>query len=193
MQTKDKILEAALALYNSNGVNNITTRHIAASINISAGNLHYHFKHTDDIIQALYDRLSGEFDGIISRIQQANIENLESLSAFAYESFELVYKYRFIFLGFVDIGARIPSIKAAYQQLMRKRKREFKGVFRLLVSNGTFRDDIPDTVWTALVTQIFIVADFWLSNNELTLQLEGKKAINHYTKVFEAMFFPYMR
>lgn len=44
----------------------------------------------------------------------------------------------------------------------------------------------------SLVTQIFIVADFWLSNNELTLRLKGGRAIRHYEQVFFHMFYPYL-
>ena len=192
MQTKDRILEAALSLYNEKGVNTITTRHIAASIGISAGNLHYHFKHTDDIIKALYDQLSREFDQLVSELEKLEVTDLSSLSGFAEKSFGVVYKHRFFFLNFVEIAARIPGIKKAYQQLTNKRNKEFTAIFRKLVKNGTFRKDIPESVWAALNTQIFIVGDFWLSNNELTHQFKEKKAAKEYAKIFGAMFYPYL-
>ncbi|RFS24745.1 TetR/AcrR family transcriptional regulator [Chitinophaga silvatica] len=193
MQTKEKILEAALSLYNEKGVNTITTRHIAASINISAGNLHYHFKHTDDIIQSLYNQLAGEFDEQVSEMESARVTDLSAIVGFAEKSFSIVYKYRFFFLNFVEIGNRIPAIKKAYQQLTARRKKEFTGVFQLLIRNGIFRSDIPENIWSALLTQIFIVGDFWLSNNELTNQFQGKKAAKEYGKIFEAMFYPYLK
>ena len=55
-----------------------------------------------------------------------------------------------------------------------------------------FRTDLPAEVWEALVTQVFIIGDFWLSNNELTLQLEGNKALQHYGDIFTKMFYPYL-
>lgn len=58
--------------------------------------------------------------------------------------------------------------------------------------DGIFRNDLPAGVWEALVTQVFIVADFWLLNNALTLQLKGNKAIGHYSRVFPALFYPYL-
>lgn len=192
MQTKDRILEAALRLYNEGGVNVVTTRHIAASLQMSPGNLHYHFKHTDDIIKTLYDALSAEFDQLSLQAQQLVIVNLQSISIFTGKSLEVFYKYRFIFLGFVDIAIRIPAIKKDYEQLNLRRQKEFKLIFKNLVKSGVFRSDIPDAVWSALVTQIFIVGDFWLSNNELTKQLRGHAAIRHYKKLFDAMFFPYL-
>lgn len=192
MDTKEKILQAALKLYNTEGITVITSRHIAASMNISHGNLHYHFKHTDEIIQSLYDRLAAEFDGIILQMDEDRALNMEAFDRFSTRSLEIMYKYRFIFLHFVEIGRRIPAVREDYFRLTKRRAREFKTIFKQLVKNGVFRRDLPDKIWAALVTQIFIMGDFWLSNNELTGRLEEKEAVAHYRKIFRMMFLPYL-
>lgn len=192
MDTKEKILQAALQLYNTKGISTITSRHIAASLQMSHGNLHYHFKQTDEIIKTLYDQLSAGFDQIILQVEETDIANVDTIDKFTTRSLELMYQYRFIFLHFVEIGDRIPAIKKDYAQLTKRRTKEFKLIFKQLVNNGTFRADLPDNVWSALVTQIFIVGDFWLSNNELTNQLRDKEAITHYRKIFKMMFLPYL-
>jgi AcrR family transcriptional regulator len=191
MDTRARILKTALGLYNEKGIE-ATTRHIAADMGISAGNLHYHFKHTDDIIIALWDQLTTEFDQLVSRLDHTAEINLDSLQSFYYRSFQTLYKYRFIFLHFVAIGIRIPAIRAHYRSLTQRREKEFKELFHILIRNGIFRNDIPEAVWTALVRQIFIVGDFWLSNNELTSRLRGKAAAMAFTKQIESMFFPYL-
>jgi AcrR family transcriptional regulator len=192
MDTKERILQTALELYNTQGVNVITSRHIAAKMGISGGNLHYHFKHTDEIITILYGRLSAAFDKIMSSFGSPDTVSLDILKQLTKESFELVYQYRFIFLHFVEIGMRIPAIEKDYRALTQRRKNEFLSIFEQLKAAGVFRTDLPATVWETLVTQIFIVADFWLSNNELTLKLKGGKAIAHYGQVFSNMFYPYL-
>ncbi len=192
MDTKSLILKTALELYNSQGVNAVTSRHIAADMGISAGNLHYHFKHTDDIIQALYDRLSTEFDALISELGSLSPLTLETFVGYSVRSFELGYKYRFIFLHFVEISLRIPAIRKHYHALVQRREREFLAIFQQLQDGGVFRKDIPKRVLEGLVTQLFIVADFWQSNNELTLRLKGAKAVKHYSAIFADMFYPYL-
>ncbi|CAL1519653.1 TetR/AcrR family transcriptional regulator [Chitinophaga sp. MM2321] len=192
MNTKERILITALKLYNSQGVNTITSRHIAAEMGISPGNLHYHFKHTDEIIQTLYDRLSLDFDAIILSMESPGHIDITVIKDLTRRSFELVYTYRFIFLHFVEIGLRIPAVKKDYYALTQRREQQFLAFFEKLKSDGVFRRDIPATVLQALVTQIFIIGDFWLSNNELTLKLKGSKAVAHYSNILFNLFYPYL-
>ncbi len=192
MTTKDRILDTALELYNHQGISAVTSRHIAAAMGISAGNLHYHFKHTDEIIIALYERLSGESSLLIAAMGGSVMNGVDGLRSFTYQAFDMVYRYRFVFLHAVEICLRIPALKKDYQQLIRRRTKEFMDIFRQLVSAGVFRPDIPEKVWNALVTQAFIVFDFWLSNNEIMNNYKGKKAVSHYSEIFLTMFYPYM-
>jgi AcrR family transcriptional regulator len=192
MDTKERILRTALKLYNSQGVHAITSRHIATDLGISPGNLHYHFKHTDEIIKTLYDRLSIEFDAIISGFEFRDQVNVTTMKELTRQSFELVYEYRFIFLHFVEIGLRIPAVKKDYYALTQRREQQFLSIFERLKKEGIFRNDVPLVVLQALVTQIFIIGDFWLSNNELTLKLKGSKAIDHYSNILFNLFYPYL-
>jgi AcrR family transcriptional regulator len=192
MQTKEKILATALALYNDRGINVITSRHIAAGMGISPGNLHYHFKHTDDIIKGLYDILANEFEQLMVQAQQTSIVHFDALKVFSVYSVTIAYNYRFFFLNFVDIVNRIPFIKQHYKQIVIRRKKEFKKVFTKLTEAGVFRSDIPESIWDALVIQIFIVADHWLAENEGTRQLKGNQAIKYYANILDALFYPYL-
>jgi AcrR family transcriptional regulator len=65
MNTKEKILSKALELFNEKGYNTITTRSIAAELGISAGNLHYHFKHSEDILKILFSEMTQKMDGLM--------------------------------------------------------------------------------------------------------------------------------
>lgn len=192
MDTKSIILKTALELYNTQGVHAITSRHIAAKMGISPGNLHYHFKQTDEIIKTLYGQLAADFDAIISGMESSGNMELEVFYDSTVRSFELVYKYRFIFLHFVEISMRIPSIRKDYYALTQRRTKEFLTIFEQFKATGIFRKDLPENLWEGLIQQIFIMGDFWLSNNELTLRLKGSNAVKHYARLFFRMFYPYL-
>ena len=55
-KTRDRIIEASLALFNAQGERTVTTNHIAAHLGITTGNLNYHFANKHAIVAELFGR-----------------------------------------------------------------------------------------------------------------------------------------
>ncbi|MEF9476431.1 TetR/AcrR family transcriptional regulator [Chryseobacterium sp. 1B4] len=181
MKTKDKILSKALELFNDKGYNNITTRHIAAELNISAGNLHYHFRHSEDIIKILFSELTLKMDELLNHMKEKEHKTLEDLYQFTFSTCEIFYSYRFIFINFIDILNQIPEIESRYEGINFSRKEEFQLIFSDLQRSRIFQKDVPLFIVDCLTEQIFIIADNWLTHNRLILKLSPEEAIQHYT------------
>ena len=62
VKKKKLILEAARTLFNERGYSQVTIRMIAVKLNMSSGNLNYHYKKREDIFEALYFEMVSEFD-----------------------------------------------------------------------------------------------------------------------------------
>ena len=60
MKTRDRILHVSLLLFNEEGEAPQTAVDISNALDISPGNLYYHFKGKDAIIHALFDRFEDE-------------------------------------------------------------------------------------------------------------------------------------
>jgi len=190
MKTKDKILSKALELFNDKGYNNITTRHIAAELNISAGNLHYHFRHSEDIIKILFSELTLKMDELLNHMKKKEHKTLEDLYQFTFSTCEIFYAYRFIFISFIDILNQIPEIESRYEDINFSRKEEFQLIFSDLQKSHIFQKDVPRFIVDCLTEQIFIIADNWLTHNRLILKLSPKEAIQHYTLLQMNLFYP---
>lgn len=192
MGTKEKILAKALELYNEKGYNTITTRHIAAELSISPGNLHYHFKHSEDIIKILFSELIVKMDELLNEMKKKENKILKDLYDFTFSTCEIFYSYRFIFVNFVDILNNIPEIESQYEGINFSRKEEFHLIFSDLQKNNIFRKNVPEFITDCLTEQIFIIADNWLTHNRLISKFDKEKAIHHYTLLQMNLFYPFL-
>ena len=64
--TRDRILDTSLLMFNARGEPNVTTNHIADELEISPGNLYYHFRNKDDIIEQLFAGYEARMDAALS-------------------------------------------------------------------------------------------------------------------------------
>ena len=190
MSTKEKILAKALELFNEKGYNNITTRHIAAELSISPGNLHYHFKHSEDIIKILFAELTLKMDELLNKMKKKENKTLADLYILTSSTCDIFYHYRFIFINLVDVLKKIPEVEKVYEGINFSRKEEFQFIFSDLQKNNVFQKDIPDFIINSLTEQIFIIADNWLTHNRLISKLSKKAAIKSYTILLMNLFYP---
>jgi Transcriptional regulator len=91
MKTKERILQTSIDLFNRSGVVAITTNHIAKAMNISPGNLYFHYDNKEEILVELFKRMAKEtYD-----VWRPRRTKKASPLAFIEENFELYWKYRF--------------------------------------------------------------------------------------------------
>ncbi|WP_343560094.1 TetR/AcrR family transcriptional regulator [Sphingobacterium sp.] len=192
MNTKEKIIETALRLYNQEGIRTVTTRQIAQEMGISAGNLHYHFKHTEDIIFTVFEQLRHDYDEMMVLFQKKDVIFQDLLLEFTWGSYQLINKYKFIFVNFVEICAWIPAIGDSYRNLVSQREEQFVSLFGHYSKLGMFRQDIPIAILKGFVRQIFIISDFWSSSFSVLGGRFESDAFEDYKRTVEVAFYPYL-
>jgi len=94
MKTKDKIILASLDLFNDRGERNVTTNHIAAELNMSPGNLYYHFRNKSDIIYEIFVQYELLVDHYL-QIPEDQPLTLNHLVGYLEAVFEGLWAYRF--------------------------------------------------------------------------------------------------
>lgn len=166
MTTKEKILAAAVRLFNEQGTDMITFRHIARDLDISHSNIQYYFKNSEEIISALYKQHL-DILNTLSFFNGSAQPQLDSLRLSIHAILEQVYHYRFIYIHLVSIARKIPSIRKDYNQRFSLRRKELLLAFGYFREKGLFRNDIPAEIWENLIRTIYLTGDFWISANEL--------------------------
>ncbi|SFN21191.1 DNA-binding transcriptional regulator, AcrR family [Paenimyroides ummariense] len=191
MTTKEKILDTARILFNEQGIRSTTTRHIAASMPISPGNLHYHFRHTEDIVIALFEQLKKKYDKMMEEVQELSLTQLDDLVPVFDILYDQINNYRFLFIHFVEISSWIPEIKKDYQQLLLRREEQFKNWLDALTKQGVIVN-LADKTREGIIKKLFIVGDFWISHNALYKQYTGDEARQDFVSTLRSVLSPYV-
>ena len=97
MKTRDRILKAALVLFNERGATHVSLAQIAGRLGISEGNLWYHFRTKRDLVAALFAELEERIEQNLSRPPAANDSQIEDFGDYARQSFRDIWEYRFLF------------------------------------------------------------------------------------------------
>lgn len=165
LKTKDKIIQMAIKLYNKSGVQGVTSRHIAAEMGISHGNLDYHYNTKEHLISAIYDKMRAEMsDYFISRNPDSSaIEHFHLLLG---QLEEFQYKYRFVSLDLIEISRAYPEITTLIQKTSEYRKTQMDAVFQEFLSEQ-FIVKIEPEIYKYIQHLIRIIITFWLPQREV--------------------------
>jgi hypothetical protein len=190
-KTREIILDTSLELFNSLGLSQVALRTIAKKMGISQGNLNYHFKKRDDIIEGLYFQLVKNIDSSMSSMQESKnpFQLLVSISETIMFNF---HEYRFFLLDFTQIMRENIKIKKHYSELTIQREEQFSMLFNLLIKEGLMRKEILPNEYKNLYKRFQILGDFWISDAEILNSNITKKTILTYSVILTQAIFPYL-
>jgi AcrR family transcriptional regulator len=159
-RTRERILELSLRLFNEFGEPNITTTVIAEEMNISPGNLYYHFRNKDDIVNSLFAQFEAEIGHMLS-VPADRRPNIEDVWLYLHLMFELVWRYRFFYRDLSDLLSRNRKLELHFKQIL---AHKIEVAQQLCIGlRGDHALEASDMEIDALATNMVIVATYWLS------------------------------
>jgi len=159
-RTRERILETSLAMFNARGEPNVTTNHIADELEISPGNLYYHFRNKEDIVEHVFAQYEARMDSTLL-VPEGRLPNLEDVWMQLHLVFECMWDYRFLYRDLVDILSRNRKLKAHFARILKRAANSADAVLRGLATAGILRAT-PDEI-RATSENILLVATFWLN------------------------------
>lgn len=189
MKTRDKILQTALNLFNQHGVPNVTLRRIAAEMFISQGNLNYHFKHREDIIEALYFQLLEVFNEEKGKLDTEEI-NFQFVMDSTRAGMEALFRYRFLMIDFNQNMRENPKLHTHFIQLEEIRKQTYLHSFNLAIDAGVMRAPAFKGEYEGLNERIRVYSDYWIASAAVYNEPE-ETTVEKYHNLLVEMFFPY--
>jgi AcrR family transcriptional regulator len=168
-RTRERILETSLALFNAFGEPNITTAAIADEMNISPGNLYYHFRNKDEIVGELYAALESKVAPLFA-LPEGRAADVEDLWLLLHLLFEAAWAYRFFYRDLIELTSRNRRLGVRFAELARRGESTVIQLCRGMTAAGTMQ--ATDAEIAALARNVAIVATYWMSY-ERTLQPAG--------------------
>ena len=160
MKTRDRILQTSLRLFNECGEPRITTNHIADEMDISPGNLYYHFRNKDEIVALLFQQFERRMEAAL-QAPQRRVPNMEDMWLYLHLVFETIWEYRFLYRDLNNILNRSKKLRTHFRRILERKMSTATAICRGLVEAGIMtatREDI-----TALTRNIAVVATYWLN------------------------------
>ena len=159
--TKSRILNSALTLFNERGTSNVTTNHIAEAMGISPGNLYYHFRNKAEIVRGLFARIVGEW-AVNYAVPPATMPSIQMMETMMAGNFEIQARYRFFFRDLTLLLNADPELATAYRNSRANGIINTKFLINLFIEAGVLTPLADDEVLDDLTQLLWLVGDFWL-------------------------------
>lgn len=185
--TKQKILDASLQLFNENGINNVRLQQIADETGISVGNLAYHFNNKEAIAESLIANVIVSLQELLK--QYGKYEPLNDLDFFFKEFYRLCTEFRFFNFDILEIKRNFPASYESLSPLFNKVKLQLERRFELLVQQRLLQKEanikyITGNTWLFM---FFIPAEGQLNGKPLNSEnLYRRRLWDYITLYFTA-------
>lgn len=160
--TYNRIIEASLMLFNEHGERAISTNHISQHLNISPGNLYYHFANKDEIIIQLFKRYTTELYGFLSSASLP--DNVEQAIQYMRGIYDILWEYRFLFSDVNALLFRSAALLGEHNEFTRER---IAPLLVKLLYRWQERDliKIDDIAIKDLAVNMWLVTKYWFDFN----------------------------
>ncbi len=136
MKTAQKILLTALTLFNEHGENTVTSVDIALELDISPGNLYYHFKGKDSIVSALMKMHEQQMHKVLNR-DKLDTLHPEEIMYYLFLLVDSIHVFRFFYRSPADLAEKYPAIVRPRQHILTNLNKQLAFLFDALAQQET--------------------------------------------------------
>jgi len=163
-RTRERILETGLTLFNRDGAPHVTTANIADEMNISPGNLYYHFANKDEIVLELYTAYEAQVAPLFAD-PRGRHPGVDDLWLWLHLLFERQREYRFLYRDLDELTSRNRALGARFGALLGKGAVTVVQWCETMVDDGTMRASSREI--DALAHNAMLVTAYWPSYDRI--------------------------
>ncbi|MEO7743044.1 MAG: TetR/AcrR family transcriptional regulator [Usitatibacter sp.] len=170
-RTRNRVLAESLRLFNEMGESRVTIGTIAIALDMSAGNLYYHFRNKDQIVEELFARFEVRID-VEPRTNAGGADAIEDLWLYLHLMLEAIWEYRFLYGNLDDLLSRSRKLREHFARIVERKFAVVVALCEGLVGARAMRAR-PEEVRT-LAGNVLLVATYWLSFQALRAGARGR-------------------
>ena len=140
MSTRELILDVALVLLNERGESIVTSVDLANEMNISPGNLYYHFKGKEQVVEELYAQFHARILVALQEIaKQATGDPKETLAGLAVVS-DILQQFKFVSQDVRGLHERYASLRPSLTKLLQLLRQTLVALVTLMMDKSKVTD-----------------------------------------------------
>lgn len=163
--TKQKILDSAVKLFNQDGLVNVRLQHIADEAFVSVGNMTYHYRTKELIVQAIWEQLVKKQRDLLAEFRIVPL--FEDIERQIQSTFQLQQAYIFFYLDTLEVMRAFPQIRDLHRQHIQWQVQQIETMMRFNVSRGAFFAENTEGGMSQLAQQYWMTSDMWLNRQAI--------------------------
>lgn len=167
--TKKKIIETTISLFNQHGFANVSLPQIAKELEISLGNLTYHFPKKSQLILSIYEGFGEELAAITQHYR--SFVDLEEMDRQMREFYQFQQRYQFFYLDLLELERAYPDLEKRHHQHIEEQISGLYNYFLFNIGSGNLKVIEDANIYRHLARQFWMTMVFW----PMQLAVRGKK------------------
>ena len=171
MKTRERILRVSLELFNREGEPNVTSLDISNELDISPGNLYYHFRGKDELVPELFARYCEQAQLILREPIGRRLE-LDEYWYYLVVVFEHMHQYRFLYRNISLLMQRYDSIQQPFRRLLQLKREAAHAICTQLAEAGLLQ--AGEASIGLLSRNIALTVTYWMNFESLLGENAGQ-------------------
>lgn len=160
-KTRQNIIQKAIQLFNERGVINVRIRDIANELEISPGNVSYHYKKKHELLDSVYRFMIKRLEEMAVGNQFMNPTKDPLHVAKGY--LEHIEQFRFFYQDTLEIIRSYPELAKAHQEQVAQEKAIIRNLMFMSVGKGDLIGEPIEGLYESLAHSIWMTLHFWLT------------------------------
>lgn len=187
MKTKERILLTSIDLFNRSGVVAITTNHIAKAMEISPGNLYFHYDNKEEILVELFKRMAKDTYNVWRPRRTKKVTPLEFIN----ENFDLYWRYRFFHREMYALRRKDKELARMWSAHIHKMIKLMIILYRQWVKDGKVAKIEEVSEMQYIAESLLAMSTTFLQFFESAEKLAGKRSIERGKHHVARLLLPY--